>query len=156
MILDHALREPARLISLVDAAANGQMAELRAKLCMCTDVHIDSEQDSTGGSTPVHWAALNGQTEALRLLLQCGGQPNAMNKYGVTPVQGAVGNGHTEALRVLLEYGGDPDAASDLGRNPVYLAANNRHLEALALLEASRSIIISNLSLFGAGVGASS
>ena len=52
-------------------------------------------------------AASYGHTEALRLLLQCGGDPNRAAYDGWTPVYEATRNGHTKAVRLLEAAGGN-------------------------------------------------
>ena len=108
VILDLVLpewRRQAEKIDLFDAAKKGQMPELREKLHL-TDVDVNAE-DLFGSTALIH-AAGNGRTEALRLLLQCRGEPNRVGTYGGTAVNNASRNGHTETLRLLLQCGATP------------------------------------------------
>ena len=139
MILDLALpvwRTQAQAIDLVNAARNGLVREVHAKLHL-TDVDVNAEDSR--GAIAVHSAAYNGHAEALQLLLQCGGDPNRAIKNGSTAMHSASYSGHVDALRLLLQYGGDPNGASDINRDktPVHLAAYYGHTEALELLEAA-------------------
>jgi cytohesin len=131
IIMGHAFVEPARKIDLIEAAQNGRMSELRAKLHL-TNVDINSEDSD--GRTGVHWAAAKGKTEALQLLLQHGGDPNRADKYGQTPVSIAAVKENTQALQLLLQHGGDPNRAAKNSRTPVHKAASNGKTEALQLL----------------------
>ena len=75
LLLDLAFRKPANAIDLRKAVEYGEMAELRTRLHM-TAVDVDATEDNTGrgclrvgtctsgGCTPILFAAFNGQTEA--------------------------------------------------------------------------------------------
>ena len=134
MITEHAFVAPAHEIDLIEAAQNGRMSELRAKLHL-TNVDINSEDSH--GSIGVFWAAVRGKTEALQLLLQHGGDPNRADQYGKTPVHMAAVKRKTEALKLLLQHGGDPNRADKHGRTPVSIAAARGNTEVLALLKAA-------------------
>ena len=129
MIVDFAFRQPARSIDLVDAAKHGHMAELRAKLQL-TDVDVNTQEDARGRSV-VHIAACHGQTEVIRLLLQCGGDPNRANPNGNTAVHTAAANGHTDAIQLLLQSGGDPNRADNYGHSPMRYAAQYSRIQQL-------------------------
>lgn len=57
----------------------------------------------TSGSTALHFAAANGHTEVLRILLAYGADPAAREKYGLTPDQLAAKNGHSDAAGLLQD-----------------------------------------------------
>jgi ankyrin repeat protein len=65
-------------------------------------------------STTVYFAADQGQTACLRLLLDAGGDPNERipswdtPDIGPRPLDGAALNGHTETVQLLLQRGADP------------------------------------------------
>ena len=61
------------------------------------------------------YAAFRGDTEAVRLLLAAGANPNASTAWGWTPLMSAVDRGHTDAARLLLEAGANSNAADDSG-----------------------------------------
>jgi ankyrin repeat protein len=74
-----------------------------------------------GGSTPLMYAALYGDTPTLRLLLDGGADPNVKNESGATALMWAV---HDIAkTRLLLDRGADVHARSDDGRMPLLIAA---------------------------------
>ena len=58
-----------------------------------------------GGKTLLHWAALNGWTEAVELLLDRGANVNMMSSGGGTPLMEAAYTGKTEACRILIDRG---------------------------------------------------
>ena len=139
MIMEHAFVEPARKIDLIEAVRDGAMSKLRAKLHL-TDVDINSGDcwsdrcGQTVGQTAVYRAVHSGNTEALKLLLQYGGDPNSAAKNGDTPVHMAAHNTGTKELEVLLPHGGDPNRANKYGLTPVHIAADRGRTEALQLL----------------------
>lgn len=63
------------------------------------------ESKDNNGNTLLHWAANNGSTEFISLLLKKGEKIDAKNRYGDTPLSLAAQNGHTEAVRLLLDMG---------------------------------------------------
>ena len=145
MIVHLAFQKPARELSLDQVASNGGTEQLEA-LIHLTDVDIQSHENWRG-STALHMAAYNGHTEVVRLLLQCGGDPNMADKHHWTAVHMAAYNGHTEALRLLLQSQGDPNKVAsnptggawdwDHGASPgtaLTMATANGHTEALQLL----------------------
>jgi ankyrin repeat protein len=69
---------------------------------------------TTTSSTTVYFAADQGQTACLRLLLDAGGDPNERipswdtPDIGPRPLDGAALNGHAETVQLLLQRGADP------------------------------------------------
>ena len=59
--------------------------------------------DNVDGSTPLHYAALNGKSSIANLLLQANAIPTAVNKYGSTPAQYAKLHVHGDLAVMLLE-----------------------------------------------------
>jgi ankyrin repeat protein len=74
-----------------------------------------------GGSTPLMYAALYGNVEAVRLFLDRGADPNAANESGATALMWAVHDVST--TRVLLERGADVNARSRQGQTALTIAA---------------------------------
>ena len=73
-----------------------------------------------GGSTPLMYAAIYGDREAVRVLLDKGANPNAQNNRGGTALMYAV---DSEAMtRLLLDHGSDPNLRSGEGRTALLVA----------------------------------
>ena len=106
-------RKQARAIDLLGAARNGQVDDIRAKLHL-TDIDIHAERGPLSHNA-VHEAARKGHAKALRVLLECGGEPNrgGMRNHSATAFQLAAANGHTEVLRLMLRCGGDLNKANN-------------------------------------------
>lgn len=73
------------------------------------------------GSTPLLYAAMYGDGEAVRLLLDRGANPNIANDAGATPLMLAVDDATITTL--LLDRGADVNAASIEGHTALSLAA---------------------------------
>lgn len=75
-----------------------------------------------GGSTPLMYAVLYGDADAVRLLLDNGADPNARNEAGASALMWAVDD--LEKTRLLLECGAEVNARSDDGRTALAIAAS--------------------------------
>ena len=79
------------------------------------------------------------QTDAVRLLLARGAEPDARGQGWMTgtPLSAAAAGGHTAIVLLLLEVGVDPNVQQAQGFTPLHAAAQNADLEAVrALLDA--------------------
>src|SRR5712691_7386014 len=74
-----------------------------------------------GGSTPLMFAVLYGDTAAVRSLLDSGADPNVTNDAGATALMWAADS--VEKTRLLLEHHADTNAKSADGRTPLLIAA---------------------------------
>ena len=57
--------------------------------------------------TPLHWAAMNGQTEAVQLLLQRGAAIDAKDVGDRSSLYQAASKGHREAASLLIDEGAE-------------------------------------------------
>lgn len=69
------------------------------------------------GSTPLHLAAMNPDTSAMKALIAAKADPNARDNDGATPLHMAAYGSRSENTRLLLEAGADPLAKTDNGRD---------------------------------------
>jgi ankyrin repeat protein len=70
--------------------------------------------------TPLHYAAIYGSAEAVRIVLEAGGDPNARNKTQATPLMYAAWD--LERTRLLVKEGGDVNAKASDGSTPLSVA----------------------------------
>ena len=73
------------------------------------------------GTTPLMYAAVYGDVELLRTMLDAGGNPKIRDDAGATALMWAIDD--VAKVRVLLDRGADPNARSSHGRTPLLLAA---------------------------------
>lgn len=59
------------------------------------------------GNTPLHWAALNGHLEAVKVLLEQGSDPTITNQRGHDAVYEAELNDKKDVVEWVLKEGGD-------------------------------------------------
>ena len=77
-------------------------------------------QEAMGGLTPLLYAARQGHLEAVRVLLDHGGNVNEPSADRTTPLMMAVINGRFDLAMFLLERGADPKIATVAGGTPLY------------------------------------
>jgi ankyrin repeat protein len=110
---------------LIETVKHGDHVALRALLQKKVNVNA-AEPD---GSTALHWAAYQSDSEAVDLLLGAGAKPNAATDLGVTPLWLASQNGNAALVARLLGAGSDPNLALLAGETPVMVAARSGYPE---------------------------
>ncbi len=100
----------------------------------------DIDKADARGVTPLHYAALQGNAQSLKILLDAGAHVNVQNLSGATPLLLAASS--PEKVKLLLAKGADPKIASKMGRTPLMVAAGRQGLAATvqALLEAGADL----------------
>jgi ankyrin repeat protein len=76
-----------------------------------------------GGSTPLMYAALYGDSDSVQRLLKSGADPNVRNDAGATALMWAVED--PEITRLLLRHGADVNARSGDSMTPLIIAAGH-------------------------------
>jgi len=102
------------------AAKNGDMQQLDQSLAM-PDANL--EVTDCTGSTPLHYAAREGQEKAATVLIQAGASLSARDAEGCLPLHGAASTGHPEVIRLLLHARSDVCAVDIKGNTALHLAA---------------------------------
>ena len=99
---------------------------------------VDAVAPEQGG-TPLMWAAVSGQTEAIELLVRRGANVNAPSKDGGTALHAAAFLGHENAVEVLLRDGAKVNARNNRGNTPLDVAVldegTTRYFASLLQLE---------------------
>lgn len=82
-----------------------------------------TKPDELDGSTPLGWAAANGQVRAADLLLHAGADVNAGFVGGRTPLIAAAACGHPLTVKILLDHGANPNLATEQGTTALMAAS---------------------------------
>ena len=104
------------------AAKTGDLAGIQAELDKGVDV--DEGDDSWPGMTPLHYAADEGHTEVVELLIANGADVNAKDDSGWTPLHRAVSKVHNKIAKLLIEEGADVNTVNKDGLAPLDYAEN--------------------------------
>ncbi len=115
---------------LVNAVKNRDIAMVRGLLKQ----HVDPNAPDVDGTTPLIWAAHNGDAETGKLLIAAGANVKATNRYGINALHEAATLGDLAMMEALLKAGADPNAAYGAGETPLMLAARTGNLNAVKLL----------------------
>lgn len=77
------------------------------------------------GRTPLHYAALANDADAVSKLLAEGADPNVADRSGFTPLHFAAEQGAIAAAEILLAAGAQVDATDSHGNTPLAAAVFN-------------------------------
>jgi ankyrin repeat protein len=78
----------------------------------------DVNSRSITGDTPLHVAAVHGDVEIVRLLLQAGAKVDVQGEHGYTPLHEAIAQKHKGVAEVLLQAGASVDLPNSDGVTP--------------------------------------
>ena len=93
--LDHEIFE------ICNANPEDAVLRLRKALTKGGEPHYRDES----GDTPLHYCALEGNVDSVRVLIEAGADINASNSAKTTPFAYADANGHKIVMNLLLKYG---------------------------------------------------
>ena len=122
---------------LYKAAGDGDSTQVVALL----DSGVDVNASTRSGSFAINNAAVENETEVIRILLERGANPNVQNGQGDTPLICATkyAGGKTATVKLLIEAGTDVAIRDDEGKTALDYAKAKDQQEAIALLEKPRS-----------------
>ncbi|XP_048549049.1 poly [ADP-ribose] polymerase tankyrase-1-like [Triticum urartu] len=125
-------KDPKGLNALHFAANKGSL-----EICkfLLEDVGVDVNSVSSVGATPMFYAALKGNLQVARYLLDHGSDPAKPSERGLTPLHNAAEHGHCEIVRLLLSKGVDVDVINYRGTPLHMTAAKGQHQAMKILLE---------------------
>jgi hypothetical protein len=108
-------------------ALNGLTSSVK-RLLSIRNINVNVKDDESE-STPLHWAAMDGNVEIARLLLQNGAEVNAKSNRGYTPLHyAAEQDDNVDVLHLLVENGVDLEAQANNGWRALHSAARNGNL----------------------------
>ena len=73
---------------------------------------------SPEGDTCLHYAAMRGDADAIRMLIDLSVDPNAQGDMGNTALHYALQFGHEKAAQVLIDGGADRSVKNEFGKVP--------------------------------------
>lgn len=85
------------------------------------------------------WAAVAGDPDILRLLIENGAMVNRLNRHGQTPISIAAERGHYNAVRVLLASGAFHTYTTEI-KQPIEFAMDNGHHTTVLLLQRAGAV----------------
>ncbi|AVP87645.1 hypothetical protein phytr_7050 [Candidatus Phycorickettsia trachydisci] len=91
-------------------------------------------ENKDGTLSLVHTAAINGEVEVMRMLLDANVDKEARSINGGTPLHYAAIEGHVEVVKMLLDANADKDARDDKSATPLHCAAKGGNVEVLKIL----------------------
>lgn len=123
--------------ALIEAAKRGDIEQ--ARVLLDQGVRVDTLDRSR--RTPLMWAALNGHSSLVDLLIDRGANVNAVATHGDTVLGYAISccekPGSADIVTKLLDNGADPNAKPHDGWTPLMLAASRDRSDLLNLLLAA-------------------
>lgn len=129
--------------ALRSAAYDGDVQRTIAALDEGADINSQTKPDKP---TALMYAAKNGHTRVVRLLLTRGADPNILTSRGVSAIDLAMQHRHPDTAITLLEHGADPNIMSPItGQTLLQDAAANGYTELLSkLLEEDINVNMGN------------
>ena len=113
------------------AATVGWLAGVEAAVSSGEDLN---RVDPGGtGHVALHYAAENGHSRVVELLLKAGASVAVRDFHGQTPLHAAASGGHLSVVRLLLEHGAELDARGRFGRTPLHAALAHPQVVSLLL-----------------------
>ncbi|WP_430364958.1 ankyrin repeat domain-containing protein [Trinickia sp. NRRL B-1857] len=98
---------------------------------LMADSKTDIEKLDSAGENAMMLAALNGDADLVKALIEKGAE---VNKQGWAPLHYAASNGHDDIVKILLDNSAYIDAGSPNGTTPLMMAARGNHLSTVKVL----------------------
>jgi cytohesin len=117
--------------SLEEAAATGDVEEVRSLISQGVDVDVLSEDIF---KTPLHRAAIEGHKDVIELLLAKGADVEARCVSGATALHYAAERDRTEITTLLIGNGTDVNIKNSKGDTPLHYAAKAGHKDIVELV----------------------
>lgn len=118
--------EPKMVEEVEEAFPEGSARDLARRLM---DAGADPNARAGFSRTPLHMAAVAGQSEVVETLLTSGAECMVRDDMEFTPLHYAAFGGDGRVAELLLEAGADPTAPAEMDYNPLHTAAEKGTLE---------------------------
>ena len=107
--------------ALIEAIASHDLAKFERRLKEIGTARYSDDQ----GFEAIHWAAQEGFSKGVPILVNSGADPNVVDRNGFSPLHLAAGEGHAETIRALIESGADIDmkCSGNDGSTALHVAA---------------------------------
>ncbi len=115
---------------LADALENGHRGEALTLIDQGADVNA-AQAD---GTTPLHWAAYQLDTDLVERLVKRGAHAATQNRFGVSPLDEAAKAANAKIVALLLKAGADVNAANGDGETALMLASRTGSVDVVRQL----------------------
>ncbi len=105
---------------------------------------IEADDQDCSGNTRLHKASYNGDTKAVKLLLELKVNVNAVTRCNRTPLLLAAKKGHVEIVRMLLAVKANMNICDQQGFTPLHLTIQKDYFDIAQLLIEKGAINCSN------------
>jgi ankyrin repeat protein len=113
-------------------AAKGNLENLQSLLAKNPElVNLIDKMDF---GTPLHWAAVYGQAESCKLLLEHGADLKLVDDLGYSSLRWAIDGGEPGIVALLIAHGADVNQKDEEGRTPLDVALRKKQEESVAIL----------------------
>jgi len=150
LFVHHGECKRTRLMAAARAGDVPRLTRLLRTASGALRVRSNVNGSASNGSTALHWAAQEGQTAAIEVLLSAGAAVGAANNQGWTPLHYAAQSGQIAAIEALLAAGAAIEATTSRGDIPLHLAADKGHVLAVQALLAAGAATAAKTTVVGA------
>ncbi|CAF3532897.1 unnamed protein product [Rotaria socialis] len=140
--MDKSIKSMKRENELLDAVKSSHTSSVQRILVKCRSgktnivspkkINLNFQDDNGMGS--IHEAAVGGNVEILKLLIDNGANVNLKDNKGLRPLHYAAWQGRSEPVFILLRRGANVNEQSTSGDTPLHLACQYGHNEIVQLL----------------------
>lgn len=122
-----------------DGGLDAPSSPLQRRRTSSTGFSTDSEGQTQGTNTPLHWACYKGHVDTVSLLLQAGYNLEDRDPVGNQCLHLASSGSHHEVVELLLAHSAPADTKNQYGNRPVDLATTSECRRFLTRFEAQSS-----------------
>ena len=111
----------------------GSLLDIMSKL-IANNATVDKASNNNSARTPVGLAALSGELEKTRLLIDANADVNIVDGFGEPPLTAASRKGYKEVVKILIAAGADVFAKNSQGDTALDWAESRGHTEIATIL----------------------